>query len=129
MTEPVTRPFLFPGEWQPPVLYRVVPAKRHPDFTWGMVPSVDIAPWLCPRRQVDRYAYVTWLHPDWWRALKWDLLGPTFRALIWLGLWDLREGDYYVNGWWCWGTSRAGDLERYWHPGWRGFWKSVTGEW
>lgn len=81
-----------------------------------------------PKRWYERHDYAIdrlvapWHWTWWWRAW-WDVAGPCFRTLIWLGLWDLREGHYYAEGHWTWGTSVYGGQIREIY----GFWQYVSG--
>lgn len=63
---------------------------------WLGVPA-----WLLPVRLLDRDVVVTWLAAEWWRFLLVRIEGVAWRAAVALGVWEVKEMDYYRNGWLC----------------------------
>lgn len=88
-----------------------------------------------PKRWYERHDFaqdrlVAPWHRTWWLSVWWQYVaGPFFRALVWDGCWEVKEGYYYTAGRWRFGElPRGSDVQRE-LPGWSGFWRYVSGRW
>lgn len=69
--------------------------------------EVRIPRWWLAQYDFDRDICLPWWNRRWWWMAWWRVVaGPTFRLLERLGVWEVAEGGYYVEGHWRWPSKR-----------------------
>jgi hypothetical protein len=58
--------------------------------------------WGLPIREESRQRWVCWWEREWWRLRIARLEGDINDAFCRVGLWDVPDADFYVNGRWRW---------------------------
>jgi len=58
--------------------------------------------WWLPLLSMHQNKFLTWRDGEWWWQAWWLFVaGPVFRALMWCGVWEVREGRLYTQGRLC----------------------------